>query len=193
MVNPNSLSCGFSGRRTFCAAYILRNLMFSSLFCWTQKRELRQYGPEQKCSICLQDYEIARGWKAIFRSFQVLGYLGSGVMLSCLFQLICLWLRTLQENERSCFASNLGLLMQCMGVRESKFTLLHRHALWTALPGMKTAGWKHWLNRPTGVISEKCEIQCFVFILNSQEPLSKMLHQPPAAGVSLLTSLLQGC
>lgn len=31
------------------------------------------------------------------------------------------------------------------------------------------------------------------FILNSQKPLSKTLHQRPSVGVSLLPSLLQGC
>lgn len=33
----------------------------------------------------------------------------------------------------------------------------------------------------------------FIFNLNSQEPLSKTLHQPPAGGVWSLTSLLRGC
>lgn len=70
------------------------------------RQKLLQDGPEGKCSVCLQDYEIARGWKATFRSSQVLGNLRFGVTLSCSFPLTCPWLTTLQEGARSWFVSN---------------------------------------------------------------------------------------
>lgn len=80
MGTPNRLSCGFLVRRTFCTTYILINVMFSSLFCWLQKRELLQCGPEWKCLFAKQNSQGLEGNIQIFPSIGLLRIRGHAIL-----------------------------------------------------------------------------------------------------------------